>query len=63
MSGRFGEVEQHAVFGALDAVEVGAHPLDLLDTDRDLVAGGGAGDGGGGVVEGMVFMAGAAPRL
>ncbi len=46
------EVEEQAVGGAFEPVEIGAHALDLFDAGGDLLAAGGAGDGGGGVVDG-----------
>ena len=41
-AGPVGEVQQHAVLGALEAGEIAAHALDLLDAVLDLVAGRGA---------------------
>ena len=45
------EVKEEAVGGAFEPVEVGAHPFDLSMRTGDLVAAGGAGDGGGGVID------------
>ena len=39
------EVQQEPVGGAFEPVEIGAHPFDLFDARRDLLAAGGAGDG------------------